>query len=326
MGYLVHQFPDEETKAFAGRWVESDLSSLPEDCFFITDFEKSKCFYFVVEDEISLDQIDSCNFNAEDDVFVASEKAYLNGLQYFIDGFEAFDIQKAIYSRIKLVDRKNSDEVMKIYRKLAQKYQSQALVYLVSDIQFGTWMGATPETLLQGNQSGMNSMALAGTKSTEQEQWTKKEREEHQYVVDYVKEKINQQSPQDLKISETYTVSKGAVYHLQTDFDFVVAPKHWNDLMQQLHPTPAVCGTPSHLAKEYILSNEPHDREFYAGLIGRKSKDELAVFVNLRCMQVLEKHFALYVGGGITLASDIAKELQETEDKSETLLSVIFDE
>src|SRR5690554_1150251 len=198
MGYLVHQFPDEETKAFAGRWVESDLSSLPEDCFFITDFEKSKCFYFVVEDEISLDQIDSCSFNAEDDVFVASEKAYLNGLQYFIDGFEAFDIQKAIYSRIKLVDRKNSDEVMKIYRKLAQKYQSQALVYLVSDIQFGTWMGATPETLLQGNQSGMNSMALAGTKSTEQEQWTKKEREEHQYVVDYVKEKINQQSPQDL--------------------------------------------------------------------------------------------------------------------------------
>ncbi|PWH86652.1 chorismate-binding protein [Brumimicrobium oceani] len=324
MACLAYQLPNEELKIYKGIWVESDLERLPEHCFFITDFTKKKVFYF--EENETTDSFSNADlvFNKEDSVFVANEKAYLNGLQYFIDGFEMFGIQKAIFSRIKLVDREQIIEMETVFHRLAKTYKNQALVYLVSDEKFGTWMGATPETLLSGTENAMNSMALAGTKRSEKTAWTKKEIDEQQYVVDFVKDKINEQSPENLVISEARTVKKGAVYHLQTDYQFKLERQKWNTLIQSLHPTPAVCGTPSDLAKDYILSNEPHDRDFYTGLIGLKSQKELAVYVNLRCMQVLEEHFALYVGGGITLSSDIAKELQETEDKSETLLSVIF--
>jgi isochorismate synthase len=325
MACLAYQFPNETTKIFKGEWIEEKLENLPDDCFFITDFTKDKMFYFKIEQEVSRIDSSLLTFNHEDHVFVSNQKAYLNGLQYFIDGFELFGIEKAIFSRIKLVEKDEETEMDAVFRRMAEKYQSQALVYLASDEKFGTWMGATPEILLSGNEKSMHSMALAGTKREEATEWTSKEQEEQQYVADYVKAKINAQSPQNLAVSTTETVKKGAVYHLQTSYEFQLGKEKWNALMQTLHPTPAVCGTPSDLAQDYILTNEPHEREFYTGLIGWKGSDRLSVFVNLRCMQVFENNFALYVGGGITQASDIANEWQETEDKSETLLSVLIE-
>lgn len=324
MACLAYQFPNETIKIFNGEWREEKLENLPEDSFFITDFTKDKMFYFKIEQEVSSIATAELNFKSEADVFVANQKAYLNGLQYFIDGFEMLGIEKAIFSRIKLVEKDEVTEMDAVFRRLAKKYKSQALVYLASDEKFGTWVGATPEVLLSGNQENMYSMALAGTKREEATEWTTKEREEQQYVADYVKDKINAQSPPELVVSPTESVKKGAVYHLQTSYDFQLAKEKWNDLMLTLHPTPAVCGTPADLAQDYILTNEPHEREFYTGLVGWKGTDRLSVFVNLRCMQVLENHFALYVGGGITQCSDLANEWQETEDKSETLLGVIF--
>ncbi|HZH85740.1 MAG TPA: chorismate-binding protein [Brumimicrobium sp.] len=325
MACLAYQFPNETIKIFNGEWIEEKLENLPEDCFFITDFTKDKLFYFKIEQEVSSIETAELNFKDEDHVFVSNQKAYLNGLQYFIDGFELFGIEKAIFSRIKLVEQEDATEIDAVFRRLAKRYSSQALVYLASDEQFGTWMGATPEILLSGNEDKMHSMALAGTKRSEITEWTSKEQEEHQYVADYVRAKINDQSAENLIVSPTETVKKGAVYHLETSYEFQLAKEQWNGLMQSLHPTPAVCGTPTDLAQDYILTNEPHEREFYTGLVGWKGTDRLSVFVNLRCMQVLKDHFALYVGGGITQASDIVKEWQETEDKSETLLGVIFE-
>lgn len=325
MGFLAHQFPNEEIQYFEGSWIASTLDQIPESCFFITDFTKDKVYYFKEHNTLeNLSNIDF-SFSHDDEIFVANEKAYLNGLQYFIDGFELFGIEKAIFSRIKLVDREADVELNDVFVRLCKAYQKQALVYFVSDEQFGSWMGATPETLLSGNEQKMQSMALAGTKSSAEKEWTEKEFEEQQYVVDYIQQKIEEQSPGDLSVTKAQTVQKGAVYHLQSDFEFSLDKEKWNALLQSLHPTPAVCGTPGDLARDYILRNEPHERSFYTGIIGQKKSDALSVYVNLRCMQVMKKHFALYVGGGITLSSNIANELQETEDKSETLLSVIFD-
>lgn len=325
MACLAYQFPNEEIKVFTGEWIEETLENLPDDCFFITDFTKEKMFYFQIGQTVDSIPESALSYKEADDVFVCNQKAYLNGLQYFIDGFELFGIEKAIFSRIKLVGKDDASSAGLVFRKLADKYKSQALVYLASDEKFGTWMGATPEVLLSGDQSKIHSMALAGTKNNSIIQWTKKEQEEHQYVADYVLDKINIQGPKELRVSPTETVQKGAVFHLQTSYEFQLEKEKWNALMQDLHPTPAVCGTPSKAAQDYILTNEPHEREFYTGLVGWRGKDQLSVYVNLRCMQVLKNDFALYVGGGITQASNIANEWQETEDKSGTLLDVIFE-
>ncbi len=323
MGLLAHQFPGEEIKILKGKWKKENLQHLPETCFFVSDFTKEKSFHFIEDKAIGGFSNNELNFNSNDSVFFASGKAYLNGLQWFIDGFEANKIQKAIYSRIKRLPKNNDDEIEQIFRRLAAAYQEEALVYLISDEKFGTWIGATPEILLSGNTKKMRSIALAGTKHNTESQWTKKEQEEHQFVVDDIKEKIERQAPKDLRVHSTETVKKGKVFHLQTQFEFQLSSEKWNVLMNELHPTPAVCGTPTENAKAYILIQEPHERALYTGLIGWKSQVNIDVYVNLRCMQVLKEDYALYVGGGITKASRIEKELQETEDKSETLISII---
>lgn len=322
MSILAYQFPNEEIKIFKGTWKKEILANLPEDHFFITDFTKENIYYFEVNEEIYSFSNESLSINDDDMVFSVNGRYYLNGLQYFLDGFESSEIEKAIYSRINMVNR-NGEKLEHVFRNLAKAYHNQALVYVVSDPQFGTWMGATPEILLSGNNKVLRTMALAGTKSEKEIEWTEKELVEHQYVVDYVENIIANYHPLDLQVFDTKTVKNGAVYHLRTDFEFSLAENTWNALMNDLHPTPAVCGTPMEKAKEYILQLEPHDREFYTGMLGWRGKEDIEVYVNLRCMQVMKNNFALYVGGGITKDSDLANEWEETEAKSKTLLEII---
>lgn len=324
-GFLAYQFPGEERSIHSGEWIKTSMQNIPEDRFFITDFEKELCYYFepsntsVEEEEVEFYK------NTMNDVFIANRNAYLNGLDVFIHEFEPRGIEKAVFSRINAVPHKGDKSALDIFNSLADRYKEEALVYLASDPQFGTWLGATPETLLHGGELGIRSMALAGTKDEESQPWTDKEYHEQQLVASFIEETVQAQHPESFDKTDVETVKNGAVYHLRTNYTFKLPPYKWNGLMDALHPTPAVCGTPKELALDLILNFEPHDRVFYTGLIGIKGLTRLEVFVNLRCMQLLTDHYALYVGGGITDQSDLAAEWRETELKSQTLLAVLED-
>jgi isochorismate synthase len=52
-------------------------------------------------------------------------------------------------------------------------------------------------------------------------------------------------------------------------------------------------------------------------------EDQMDLFVNLRCAQMIPKALVLYVGAGITQDSDPEKEWVETQNKSKTLLAAL---
>src|SRR5690606_19295161 len=58
-------------------------------------------------------------------------------------------------------------------------------------------------------------------------------------------------------------------YYSPTKNDFSL-----DKIIEKLHPTPAVCGLPKDLSKEYILANEGYDRKFYSGFLGELNVDE----------------------------------------------------
>ena len=93
-------------------------------------------------------------------------------------------------------------------------------------------------------------------------------------------------------------------------------------IADKLHPTPAVSGLPQKEAIELIDSIEEHERSLYAGCIGVLG-DRTDLFVNLRCAQLIENEYFLYLGGGFTKDSIAKKEWQETENKSRTLLDIL---
>lgn len=320
--YLAYQFPNDEIKVFTGLWKSCMFSELPKTCFFVSDFSKEDIFYFEVKNEISLNAINSSDFSFSKSLNSISENQYKAQLENFKNQFESSKIDKAIFSRIELVPRANENTVA-IFKDLCDRYKNEAFIYLISSKLFETWVGATPEVLLKGNGNEQFSMSLAGTKDDENKEWSPKELEEQMMVTNFMETILSTYSTSSVSKSEVKTIKSGAVYHLRTDFNFHVESDKWNDLIAALHPTPAVCGLPRDKAFKHILNHETHNRELYTGIIGFKGEDELAVYVNLRCMQILKNDFALYLGGGITKSSDVDAEWEETINKSKTLLTVI---
>ena len=127
----------------------------------------------------------------------------------------------------------------------------------------------------------------------------------------------------------------GQLIHIKTDIEGTLKePSQLKEVIQILHPTPAVCGFPKEVTKDFILMNEGYDRKYYAGFLGEfnhnfeKATHATELYVNLRCMQIeinnetIEAN--LYIGGGITKDSIPEKEWLETVNKSKTIKNILY--
>ena len=91
-----------------------------------------------------------------------------------------------------------------------------------------------------------------------------------------------------------------------------------------MHPTPAVCGFPKDESKAFILENENYDRTFYTGFLGELNvHNQTDLFVNLRCMEIVDKQVNLFIGCGITKDSIPEKEWEESINKSMTMNKIL---
>jgi len=221
----------------------------------------------------------------------------------------------------------NFDEI-KFFETLCKKYPT-AFVSLVSSQEYGTWIGASPEVLLQVNEQGFTTYSLAGTMANtawnEKVGWGEKEQVEQNLVSEYILQSLEQITKDTPEITGPDTIVAGNLLHLCTSFTYKNVPHfNWQKAVDVLHPTPAVAGLPKNEAVNYILQNELSPRSYYSGYLGPVNLDgEINLFVNLRCMQVTKKNLMLYVGCGVTSDSKPSKEWKETKIKAETLLSVL---
>lgn len=239
-----------------------------------------------------------------------------------VSAIQQGEFDKVVLSR-KIV-LKDQISIIETFQNLISTYPT-AFRYLFFHPKIGLWMGATPEQLVKINQNQFETVALAGTQLySENVIWATKEIEEQQFVTDYivtkVKDKVN-----SLIISDAKTVKAGNLAHLKSFISGeLTADFQANDLMNSLHPTPAVCGLPKEKAIDFILKNEGYNRKYYAGFLGEYNKDnQTDLFVNLRCLEVENDVVNIYVGCGITKDSNPEKEFIETENKSMTMRNVL---
>lgn len=87
------------------------------------------------------------------------------------------------------------------------------------------------------------------------------------------------------------------------------------DILESLHPTPAVCGLPRSAAKELIRLTEGFDRGYYAGPIGWIGKENAEFCVGLRSAHWRDSHLTLFSGAGIVNGSIPLAEWHELEVK-----------
>ena len=264
-------------------------------------------------------------------VNTTSKDSHVQLVTKAINAIQDNQFQKVVLSRQEFVQLTDFD-ICAIYYKLIQRYPN-AFVYVWFHPKIGLWFGATPETLVQVSKGRFTTVALAGTqpyKENQQVHWSPKEIDEQELVTDYITEKLSSFAS-NLNISTTETVKAGTLYHLQTKIEGTLETSNKNSLyhlVNLLHPTPAVCGYPKEVSKQFIVENELYERSYYTGFLGELNIDEdnnedSHLFVNLRCMEIIETTAVIYVGGGITKGSNPEKEWEETVDKSAIMRHVL---
>ncbi len=253
-----------------------------------------------------------------------SKENHINLIKRGLETIEKGQFKKVVLSRkedVKLIDF----DIFTTFKKLLQNY-TNAFVYVWYHPKVGLWLGATPETLLQVQNNQFTTMALAGTqvyKGTTDVVWQEKELQEQQFVTDFIINNLEKVT-KNLQKSTVKTVKAGNLVHLKTVITGNLEQQELKNIINVLHPTPAVCGLPKEQAKAFILANENYKRGYYTGFLGELNiNTSTSLFVNLRCMNIDKNKATIYVGGGITKDSNPEKEYEETVAKSKTMKRVL---
>ncbi len=340
--FVAFRKPDEDlVTAFVQRTQELyELKSYKKAGFVFSPFnaEEKKIFFpFDACDSFSIeipyiDLLENNEIQAEKPKFETVEapdtlkENHIALVQKAIDFIKHNKAKKIVLSRKETL-KIDQLKVVNTFKKMLKAYKN-AFVYLWYHPEIGLWMGATPERLLTVEKGKFTTMALAGTQKyngTVDVVWQNKEKQEQQYVTDFMAENLKE-SVESLDITVPFTVQAGNLVHIRTDISGKLkSAGSIENLINILHPTPAVCGLPKDVSAAFIMENEGYHRAYYSGFLGALNNNESTnLFVNLRCMQLENKLVSLYVGGGITADSIPENEWEETVSKSEVMKKVLF--
>ena len=249
---------------------------------------------------------------------IPQHEEYLQKLEKAIEIIKQNNLPKLVISR-PIAKEISSINLEETYQLLCKKYPNTLCYLLISGEEI--WIGATPEILGKFNKKTHEffTMSLAGTLPINEE-WSEKEIEEQKPVTHYISEILKKYvTLSEVEESETYNHISGNIKHLRTDFTAKIGDNRLEELIEELHPTPAVCGIPKDFCKEKIIEIEQYNREFYAGYIKIETEEEIYYFVNLRCAKIYKNQVIAFAGGGITALSSPEKEWRETELKSQAI-------
>jgi len=251
-------------------------------------------------------------------------------VQKGIEIIKAGIFNKIVLSRREIVAVEKFD-LETSFEKMLHNYTT-AFCYCWFHPKIGLWMGATPERLFKAKEYKFETMALAGTQSykgNEDVLWKSKERKEQEFVTEFIVDKLKKET-KEVQISEPYTTRAGNLLHLRTDIEGILNQDvNLKNVIDILHPTPAVCGLPKDLAKAFIEQNEGYNREFYTGFMGEINHDYATndyatdLYVNLRCMKIEDNKANLFIGCGITKDSKPDQEWEETVNKAKTMKQIL---
>ena len=258
------------------------------------------------------------------------EKAhFLNLVAKGIQAIEAGTLEKIVAARTKMIPLPTEFDLGKTLAKLLSSYP-HSFVNFFHLPGIGTWMGASPEVLIETKGDYFYTMSLAGTQPAQGDNplksaaWTQKEIEEQALVSRYIVDCFKTIRLREYEEHGPKTVLAGNLLHLRSDFRVNTQTTGFSNLgsvmLGLLHPTSAVCGMPRKEALAFLNTEEGWDRNFYAGFLGPVGiEQETSIYVNLRTASLGKEHALLYAGAGVTEDSVPEKEWEETELKCQII-------
>jgi len=260
------------------------------------------------------------------------EGAYLAAVRHAVGALRAGELEKVVLARTVTVEAGRTLDSRRLLHRL-RAVDPNAYAFAVP-VAGGTMVGASPELLLRREGALVRSTPLAGSapRSGDPDEdrangltllESAKDRREHALVVDAIAEVLGPRCERLTWDQDPVLLETANVWHLATRFEGELREPEPSalELVAELHPTPAVCGTPRQAARSAIAELEPFDRGAYAGAVGwidAAGDGEWAIA--LRCALLEGTRARLFAGAGIVAGSIPDRELDETERKFRAFL------
>lgn len=267
---------------------------------------------------------------------IPGEERFKQGVRQAVANFGLSDIRKAVLSRVLEVELAGRADPGRLFASLAAQNPTgyQFRVPLADGAEL---VGVSPELLLRKEGATIVSNPLAGSARRQPDSdsdaaaagallQSPKDLGEHRYVTDDIRRLL-------LPLCATLDVPPGpsllstnAMWHLSTRIEGTLRQPDMSalELACILHPTPAVCGYPTRLARKLIDLVEPFERGLFAGIVGWVDADGNGEWaVTIRCGTVQGNTLRLFAGAGIVADSCPDAEWAETQGKLGTMLRAL---
>lgn len=237
----------------------------------------------------------------------------------------AGELDKVVLARDLEVRSGGPLDVRWLLERLAERYDA-TWVFSVDGL-----VGATPEMLVRSEKGLVTSRVLAGTiRRTGNDEHdlalagslarSSKDLEEHEYAVRSVADALRPHCS-SMNVPETpFVLHLANVMHLASDVAGVLVDGASSlALAEALHPSAAVCGTPTARADEVVAELEAMDRGRYAGPVGwidASGDGEWGIALRCGAFDPMDaSRMRLYAGCGIVAGSDPEAEVAESDAK-----------
>ncbi len=244
--------------------------------------------------------------------------------------------EKLVTSRYCSVSTDKSISLTQLMHNLSTHYPCCTLISYQTENK--TIVAASPERLLTLKHNLIQSDAIGGTIPKKREDSSllnfqantsenKKLLKEHQFISHDIYQRLNPFcnslkmpfSPDIMMLHNMYhleSLIQGKLKHQYNIFD----------MLEVLHPTPAVAGVPAQKAKQWIIQHENYNRGWYCGAFGWVDSNldgELSVMLRCALIDNNKNKIDLFAGAGLIAESNPQTEWQETETKMQTILDML---
>jgi len=262
------------------------------------------------------------------------EEEWKEAVAHAIDDMAYGSLQKIVLSRSIVAQLSCDVDISSVIHQLTEQ-QPNSYVFAI-ERQGDVFIGASPERLVKREGQTFYADALAGTMgrgdtSYEDEQLgqfllrDKKNLQEHAFVVQMLKD-VFEEWCEAVEVHTCPVLFKiKDVQHLYTPVKGEAkGSAHLLDVVEHLHPTPAMGGMPRELAMKRIAELETYDRGWYSAPIGWLDGGGNGDFsVAIRSGLIGDHKVRLYAGCGIVNDSNPDLEYKETQMKFRTMLNAL---
>ncbi|MFF7855233.1 isochorismate synthase [Streptomyces sp. NPDC007904] len=267
---------------------------------------------------------------------VPAPERYAEAVEAAVARMTAGGLRKVVLARALDLTGGRAPDVPAMLQRLARG-DARGYTFAVPTPDGTTLLGASPELLVSRRGTTLVANPLAGSAPRSDDLaedvrraaallQSAKDLHEHAVVVDAMRAVLAPYCAA-LDVPDKPTLVRTAtMWHLSTTLTGTLAEPSLSalDLACALHPTPAVCGAPTALAREVIGELEPFDRHLYTGMVGwGDSRGDGEWVVTIRCAEASERGLRLYAGAGVVPSSDPAAETAETGAKFRTFLDAV---